>query len=85
MAEDQHVAAGALRVLTGLAQGLAKGECDSAELSRVNAAAWITLLIGGVLGFAAAPAFGLTGLLCGVAFGWLLRAALIVRIAWRHL
>lgn len=77
------IAGGTARVLAAIARAPAAAFGTSDELGRISAGAWLALALG-ILAAWSLVELGLTGLILGVAVGWLVRGAVAVKFTWHH-
>jgi hypothetical protein len=75
---------GASRMIAAVSRSAAAAFCTTAELRRFSRAAWLATALAAAIGIALAR-FGLVGLVCGVATGWIMRGVFALHLAWPHL
>jgi hypothetical protein len=71
---------GVIKVISSLASAAVNSLGSTEALAKLSIAGWLSIgiaIVGGWIG----SRYGLTGLVCGVALGWLLRAAFVSRLA----
>lgn len=78
------IAGGFARILAAVARSPAVAFCSSEELRRISIGSWLAVLLG-TIAAAMLARFGLVGLIAGVTLGWLVRGAIAIAVAWRHL
>jgi len=78
------ILAGVVRAVSGLSKGVATALCSTSELGRLNILTWLCTTVaaaGGIVG----ARWGLTGLVYGIAFGWLSLSTVYTYSALPHL
>ena len=78
------IAGGTCRIFAAIARAPAVAFGTSKEIRRISAAAWLAVAIGIATAWALS-AFGLAGLITGVAIGWLVRGGIAIGVTWHHL
>ena len=76
--------AGCAKLLQAFSRAGVTALADRRELGLVNLSGWISLLVS-IVGAVVGARWGLTGLIYGVAAGWLVRTLAAVVIMYRHL
>lgn len=75
---------GIAKIMNGFAQSTVSALADARELSMVMVVGWVSVGIA-VVGAVAGSRWGLSGVMYGVALGWLLRASVAFYVGARHL
>jgi hypothetical protein len=78
------ILAGIVRAVSGLSTGVATAVCNTRELGQLNTLTWLCTAVaaaGGIVG----ARWGLTGVVYGIAFGWLILSTAYAIKAFPHL
>ena len=78
------IVSGVAKILNAFTKAAASALANPRELAMVNYFGWASALLAVVAGLAAG-AWGLPGVIYGVALGWLLRSMAAFYVTFRHL